>query len=322
MVRPRKSLGVFVSSTSQDLEDYRAVARNVILDLHWRPEMMEHFDAMPEPTVVACCNAVEQCDLMLLLVAWRQGWVPTVEQGGNGRDSVTALELAHARRKQIPVLVLLANTSWPGSLWEEEQGKREWVKSFREGLNQSAAFFDYEPPTTREAERLPGFRAIVKQNLLAFKERIPPDEQETPGFEFFRSARDGLLEGASIPVLGCGVYGDGPLSSQALVKSLLKSLLPGSEDAPGGLSKERLPLATAAEYRERFDGSREQFLMRFRRILEQQAAEAASPPLLDWLAGLEEPLSDRLRHLRPAARGETGTGRSEIRCRLACPAVL
>jgi hypothetical protein len=283
MVRPRKSLGVFVSSTSQDLEDYRAVARNVILDLHWRPEMMEHFDAMPEPTVVACCNAVEQCDLMLLLVAWRQGWVPTVEQGGNGRDSVTALELAHARRKQIPVLVLLANTSWPGSLWEEEQGKREWVKSFREGLNQSAAFFDYEPPTTREAERLPGFRAIVKQNLLAFKERIPPDEQETPGFEFFRSARDGLLEGASIPVLGCGVYGGGPLSSQALVRSLL----PGSEDAPGGLSKERLPLATAAEYRERFDGSREQFLKRFRRILEQQAAEAASPPLLDWLAGLK-----------------------------------
>jgi Domain of unknown function (DUF4062) len=216
MFRPRKSITVFVSSTSQDLEDYRAVARNVILDLHWRPEMMEHFDAMPEPTVEVCRAAVERCDLMLLLVAWRQGWVPTAEQGGNGRDSITALELAHARGKKIPVLVLHANKSWPGDLWEDEQIKRDWVKSFRDGLNQSAAFFDYEPPTTREAERLPGFRSIVKQNLLAFMERLPFEEQETPGFEFFRSARDGLLEGASIPILGCGVYGDGPLSSQAV----------------------------------------------------------------------------------------------------------
>jgi hypothetical protein len=288
MMRPRKSITVFVSSTSKDLEGYRAVARNVVLDLHWRPEMMEHFDAMPEPTVEACCGAVERCDLVLLLVAWSQGWVPSVEQGGNGRDSITALELAHARRKEIPVLVLLANKSWPGDLWEDEQGKREWVKSFRDGLNQPAKFFDYEPPTTREAERLPGFRAIVKQNLLAFKERILPTyEQETPGFEFFRSACDGLLEGASVPVLGCGVYGDGPLSAGAIVNSLVNPLPRGSENAPGNLSKERLPLATAAEYRERFDGSRELFLNRFRRILEQQAAEAASPPLLDWLAGVK-----------------------------------
>jgi len=291
MINSTRDITVFVSSTARDLEDYRAVARNVVLDLHWRPEMMEHFDALPEPTVEACCTALERCDLVLLIVAWRQGWVPSVEQGGNGRDSITALELAHARSKRIPVLVLLAGKSWPGDLWEDEQSKRDWVKAFRDGLNQPAAFFDFEPPATREAERLPGFRAILKQNLLAFKERtLARDEQESPALEFFRSDRDGLLEGTSIPVLGCGIYGDGPLSSQALVKSLVKSLLPRAEDPAEGLSKERLPLATAAEYRERFDGSRDQFLKRFQRILEQQSAEAAASPLLDLVAGLE-PLS-------------------------------
>jgi SIR2-like domain len=58
------------------------------------------------------------------------------------------------------------------------------------------------------------------------------------------------------------------------------------QNAPDGLSKERLPLATAAEYRERFDGSRGPFLKHFRKILEQQSAEVAFPPLLDWLASL------------------------------------
>jgi hypothetical protein len=287
-MRP-KDITVFVSSTSRDLEDYRAVARNVLLDLHWRPEMMEHFGALPEPTVEACREGIERCDLVLLLVAWRQGWVPTAEQGGTGHDSVTSLELAHARAKRIPVLVLLASETWPGNQWEDDQVKRQWVSSFRESLNQPAAFFEYEPPTTREAERLPTFRAILKQNLLSFKERIlARDDRDLGEPDFFRSARDGLMDGASIPVLGCGVYGDGPLSPQALVKSLAKTLVPGAANAAGGLSKERIPLATAAEYQERFDGSRDEFLKRFRRTLEQQSAEAPASPVLDLLTGLRK----------------------------------
>ena len=270
---------VFVSSTSQDLEDYRAVARNVILDLDWRPKMMEHFGAMSDPTVTACGAALEDCDLVVLLVAFRQGWVPTVEQGGNGRDSVTALELAHARAKNIPVLLLLANKSWRGDLWEEEQAKREWVKAFRDGLNQPAAFFDYEEPATR----LPGFRAILKENLLKYKERVLARRAPAaPAVEFFDTARDALMDGSGIPVLASGVYDDGPLSSDALVEALLTA-----QAGLTGVSKEQMPLATAAEFRERRDGSRQRFLNQFRRVLDQQSSKVASCPMLDVLAGLE-----------------------------------
>jgi Domain of unknown function (DUF4062) len=101
----RKLRRVFVSSTSEDLRDHRAVARNIILEMGWYPEMMEHFGAMPEPTVAACYEKLKQCDLLLLIVAYRRGWVPTVEQGGNGQDSVTALELAHAHKLGIPIVV-------------------------------------------------------------------------------------------------------------------------------------------------------------------------------------------------------------------------
>jgi nucleoside 2-deoxyribosyltransferase len=278
------NLTVFVSSTSTDLEDYRAVARNTILDMNWRPVMMEHFVAQPDKTVESCCKAIDGSDLMLLIVAWRQGWVPTTEMGGNGQDSITAFELSHARDRKIPVLVLMATDQWPGNLWEDDASRRQWVKRFREELNQVATFYEFELSGNRESERLPRFRALAKQTLLAHKERLleTGENNNVSALDFFQSARDGLLEGKDIPVVGSGMYGAGSLSSEALVKAMLQR-----SDVPGAFSKEGSSLATAAEYRERFDGSREQFLRRFRNILDQQRGEIQTPPVLDLLSGIE-----------------------------------
>ena len=85
---------------------------------------------------------MRSCDLLLLLMAFRRGWVPTCEEGGNGNASVTAGEVDEARRRGIPVRALLACESWPGSLWEDDQDARIWVRQFRQGLNQVAKFFE------------------------------------------------------------------------------------------------------------------------------------------------------------------------------------
>jgi hypothetical protein len=283
MVKSAHAIKVFVSSTSDDLADYRAVARNVILDMHWQPVMMEHFDAQPGITIESCRNAVEECQVVLAIIAWRQGWIPSKEQGGDGANSITAFELEHARNRDFPVLVLLANDSWPTRFSEDEQTKRHWVKSFRQELNQVAKFFDYEPPSERESERLPRFRALVRQTLLAHKERLLATMPVQPAaLDFYQSARDGLLEGKDIPVLGYGVYGDGPLSSAALVRSIV----PHAGRIWELFGTEHVPLATAAEYQERLDGSRDQFLLRFRGILDRQGAEAPVPTVLDLIANL------------------------------------
>jgi hypothetical protein len=284
MVNSAQPIKVFVSSTSDDLADYRAVARNVILDMHWQPVMMEHFDAQPGITIESCRKAVEDCQVVLAIIAWRKGWIPSSEQGGDGANSITAFELEQARSRNIPVLVLMANDSWPTGLSEDEETKRRWVKSFRQELNQVAKFFDYEPPSERESERLPRFRAIVRQTLLAHKERLLASTPTQPAaLDFYQSARDGLVEGKDIPVLGCGIYGDGPLSSAALVRSIVQHAHRMSEL----FATEHVPLATAAEYQERLDGSRDQFLRRFRCILDRQAAEASIPPVLDLVAHLD-----------------------------------
>jgi hypothetical protein len=137
-------LRVFISSTSDDLKEFRAAARLAILDLQWYPEMMEHFPSEPGYTIDACRKKLTECDLVLLIVGWRQGWVPTTEQGGNSKDSITALEIDYADARRVPVVTLLANDEWPMKLCDTEQSKQQSIRSFRDNLNRLAQFFDYE----------------------------------------------------------------------------------------------------------------------------------------------------------------------------------
>jgi TIR domain/Domain of unknown function (DUF4062) len=182
---PARALRVYVSSTSEDLHTYRQVAQQVILARGWFPIMNEYWGAMANPVVETCCQKMKDADLVLLIMALRQGYVPTVEQGGNGVDSITALEIEYARKNKIPVLALLANQrTWPGSLYENEQFARDWVKQFRDKLNQPAEFFDFEPlnPNAKETDQLPQFRAKVHSVLLNFQQAlVAMKEAEDPG---------------------------------------------------------------------------------------------------------------------------------------------
>ena len=172
----KRQLSVFVSSTSKDLDLYRMVAGQVIQARGWIPIMNEFWGAMPERVVDACYEKVRSADLVLLIMAFRQGFVPTVEQGGNGIDSITALEIEHARTHNIPVLGLLANEqTWPGSQYEKAQAARDWVEQFRARFGQPAEFFDPEqwtPPPAKEPDQLPQFRTKVGGVLLGYQEQL------------------------------------------------------------------------------------------------------------------------------------------------------
>lgn len=276
-----QDLRVFVSSTSKDLHEYRAVARNVILDVKWLPQMMEHIGTRPEATVEAMRAEINGCNLVLLIVGFRRGWVPEADKGGNGVDSITALELAFARENKIPVLAMMASENWPGNMWEDDQEARAWVKRFRDGLNQSVVFFEPEPVSAQESDRLPSFRARVREALLAHQarllaERSESSEPDSLGQDYFAAAQDGLAEGLDVPFLGTGVYGDGPLSSAELARAL-------SWETP---RDKLLSLATAAEYRERLLGSRDLFLDQFKQVIEKRIPRAEPLPIYELMVQL------------------------------------
>lgn len=268
---------VFVSSTSQDLADHRAVVRNVVLDMHWHPVMMEHMGASPNKTVSACLDLVETCDLLVLVVAFRQGWVPSVDQGGDGVTTVTAFELAHARTRNIPILAILADEDWPGKLWEKTQAAREWVDKFRADLNLPAVFFSHEADSS-----LPSFRTTLHAQLVDYRQDILAKEvrrsQVDINLNYLLEARDGILAGDNTPFIGPFIYGEGPLSPFALARALAPDL----ED-------QNVSLAIAAEHREQRTGSRYTFLNQLSQVIEEQSVQAPSCRVLSLIPSITKP---------------------------------
>jgi hypothetical protein len=81
---------------------------------------MEYFAAQGKmPAYPACMKKVEECDVLVAIVAHRYGWVPD-DQPAPGGKSITWLECEHARSKGIEVLAFVLDDkfAWPAE-WRE-----------------------------------------------------------------------------------------------------------------------------------------------------------------------------------------------------------
>lgn len=274
---PTRPPRVFVSSTSEDLRLHRRAVLDAVNAEGFAPVMMEHFGAVPDATVRACVDRVRSCDLVVAVVAFRRGWVPPAEQGGDGVRSVTALELEAAWEAGIPVYVLLADRSWPGDLYEDHPDARAWVKEFRARLNHPAAVF--RPGAWRdgaaEPEPAPEFAPAVRHLLL--------DHRSQPA---------GVLAARRlVPLLQAAVRAAPEPPSVADLRAEYQRAAPPGWDL---LPAARDPIAGVAEYAlnlgrclRRSDGSVP--LLRFARaLLPRVPAEFADPLATRLKAAAEE----------------------------------
>jgi TIR domain/Caspase domain/SIR2-like domain len=88
---------------------------------------------------------------------------------------------------------------------------------------------------------------------------------------FYRSVKAAIHEGRSVPLLGDGIYSNGPLGSFQLMRAVIQ------QAGGAGLKvDERYPLATAAEYLLMSLEERSSFLATFRRILDTQQQQVGS----------------------------------------------
>ncbi len=108
---------IFLSSTSKDLIPYRDTVKDALEELRQSHTRMETFVAMPETPVKECLKLVTESRAVVVILAHRYGWVPTVEEGGDGHKSITWLEVeqAHSLGKPVFAFVVDENYRWPGA---------------------------------------------------------------------------------------------------------------------------------------------------------------------------------------------------------------
>ena len=123
---------VFISSTSNDLKEYRAAVDAAIRRLELRPINMVDFGAQPGGAVGVSVREVGKGDIFVGILAKRYGYVPV------GMDkSVTEQEYDEAVRRRIPRLMYLLDEqfTWDEALIENDPTAQERLKAFKDRVN-------------------------------------------------------------------------------------------------------------------------------------------------------------------------------------------
>jgi hypothetical protein len=286
IIPSEKKPNVYISSTSEDLKDYRAVARAAVAEAKCNPVMKENFGPNSEYSVAACKKQLRECDLVIFLVAFQLSYVPAQNQGGTGMDSITALEWKYAQEDpKKDVLIFLSNEN---EHWSKGTDKEE-INNFRSLLGTPDGFFEYEESADSDATAPTKFRKLVLTALASYKEK-KQSTASTVGADSleFRGASARVLSRNFIPFLGPGVYGHGPLSVCALRKALDDESCQSCDNLQESCQKSSL--ATVAEFYFLSADRNDLLLPKLKQIFDKQAQTVQVPPIYDLVKQIKPPL--------------------------------
>lgn len=159
---------VFISSTAEDLAAYREAARDAVLEVGLRPEMMEYFSASGGPPLRECLARVTPCDVVVVLLASRYGWVPP-DQPDQSAKSITWLECAHASGLGRDLLVFVHDPKDP---WPVEH-----TEAFRltDAVNKGRFRGELPAEVERNVERLAEFQRWLETGRTRATFTTPDD---------------------------------------------------------------------------------------------------------------------------------------------------
>jgi len=159
------SLRVFISSTFEDLKQYRQAVFEAIHSLGAHSDDMIYWSADERSGAQASIDRLEKCDVVILLLAHRYGHVPD-----GCSISITELEYSAARRKKIPVFAyfLDENEPWPPKYIE--LNRTDEIRAFKNRVSTDVTRRTFR--TTDELGRL------VTQSLALYMQRHREDAKE------------------------------------------------------------------------------------------------------------------------------------------------
>ncbi|RYD54341.1 MAG: DUF4062 domain-containing protein [Sphingobacteriales bacterium] len=115
---------VYISSTYQDLIEYRTAVDRTLRRMGHDVIGMEQYVAEGSKPVERCKGDVRACDVYVIIVAWRYGYVPGLTFVPPDPRSITQIELEEAQASGKPVLAFLLDPEapWPPNRMDVMRG--------------------------------------------------------------------------------------------------------------------------------------------------------------------------------------------------------
>ena len=100
---------VFISSTYEDLKEYRQAAIEVVIHYKCTPLAMELFDSQSKDPETVCEKEIKECDIFIGIYAHRFGFVP---KGKNKSITRLEYELAKKEKKDCLCFIVSKDFQW------------------------------------------------------------------------------------------------------------------------------------------------------------------------------------------------------------------
>jgi formylglycine-generating enzyme required for sulfatase activity len=160
-VKPLRT-DVFISSTYDDLIDYRTAVTEAILALGLFPSGMENWPLRDENAIELCQRKIDEAEVFVGIYAYRYGWTP---DGYDGK-SITELEYDWATERKIPRLrFIMADTQpWPEKF--KEKDAQPALNAFKNRLKQEVVGF-FSTPDDLKAQVIAALAPYAAQSSTA-----------------------------------------------------------------------------------------------------------------------------------------------------------
>lgn len=179
---PHTMTTVYLSSTYENLKDYRSAVFQALHQAGYDVKAMEDYVAADKRPVDKCLADVAQADIYVGVFAFRYGYVPPPEHGNPGALSISELEFRYAEKLKKPCLTFAVSedASWPRKFDDtrtDKENKGERINRLREYLltEKTTSFFSspHELASLVQA-------AVTKQLEESKKYKTPTTKQPEP----------------------------------------------------------------------------------------------------------------------------------------------
>ena len=140
-----KTPRVFVSSTAEDLKEFREAVKETLLSNDCFPVTFEYWEGADNPPLPECLARVDGCNLSWPCWRKRHGWTPPDQKPDEGK-SITRLECERAFEQGIDIIPFLVDdkAAWPVEKTEDyrltvaaQQGKTDDIANLAQEVQRN-----------------------------------------------------------------------------------------------------------------------------------------------------------------------------------------